>query len=117
VKVPSLVSYLFVGFSNQYPSISLPVRAFNTARAPALPHSENILRPLKEARVLYFLALSGGEERLKPNIYANSLACAGQGLFWHIITGKADIPLTVRCSANGNCLNITLNRTREPEAI
>jgi len=102
-----------VGFRNKGSSFPPAVRAFEPARKPPLPHSENILRLLKEAGILYLLPFRGGEERLATHIYSYGLASLREWSARCIITREAYIPFARRCPLNSNGLNIPLNRSGE----
>jgi len=115
MKILSLVSDLFVRFSNKQTSFLSTMRTFNPMRKSLLSHFENILRFLKEAEIVYFISFRSGEEGFTSDINPNGFTSLRKGLRRDIITGESSKPFISGCPANSDSFDVTFNRARESE--
>ena len=115
VKIPSLVIDPLMGFGYQHSCLAPSARTLDSMGEPLLPYGKQVMRLLKKARILYLHAFRSGEEGLTPYINADTPASWRQWLLKHVVTRETDIPFASRSSADGDGLNIPLNRAGQPE--
>src|SRR5262249_15896987 len=110
VEIPPLSPDLLVRFGEQFYRLTASVTPFYAPRNQALTATTIGFAFAVGARVMDHRPFGQGGERFYPQVDPSLLAGGRQGLYWHLGTGKADIP-TVGFPRDGDGLGHTFQRT------